>query len=46
MPPLNAVLEKFKDWPYPTLMLVGNHDQVPAVWIILPAAYGLMLVHT
>ena len=26
--PLNAVLQEFKSWKQPTLMLVGNHDQV------------------
>ena len=26
--PLNRVLEEFRDWKCPTLMLVGNHDQV------------------
>lgn len=26
--PLNRVLEEFRDWKQPTLMLVGNHDQV------------------
>ncbi|KAK9830414.1 hypothetical protein WJX72_011641 [[Myrmecia] bisecta] len=26
--PLNSVLREFKDWTQPTLMLVGNHDQV------------------
>ena len=25
--PLNAVLQEFKSWKQPTLMLVGNHDQ-------------------
>jgi hypothetical protein len=27
--PLNRVLEEFRQWRQPTLMLVGNHDQVP-----------------
>lgn len=27
MQPLNAVLQEFKSWKQPTLMLVGNHDQ-------------------
>ena len=26
--PLNRVLQEFRDWKQPTLMLVGNHDQV------------------
>ncbi len=26
--PLNRVLEEFRGWRQPTLMLVGNHDQV------------------
>ena len=26
--PLNRVLEEFREWRQPTLMLVGNHDQV------------------
>ena len=26
--PLNAVLRVFRGWSRPTLMLVGNHDQV------------------
>jgi pimeloyl-ACP methyl ester carboxylesterase len=25
---LNSVLEQFREWTQPTLMLVGNHDQV------------------
>lgn len=29
MGPLNRVLEEFREWRQPTLMLVGNHDQVP-----------------
>uniref|UniRef100_A0A061SMF6 Calcineurin-like phosphoesterase domain-containing protein n=1 Tax=Tetraselmis sp. GSL018 TaxID=582737 RepID=A0A061SMF6_9CHLO len=28
--PLNAVLKELGDWRFPTLMLVGNHDQVTA----------------
>lgn len=28
MGPLNRVLEEFREWQQPTLMLVGNHDQV------------------
>ncbi len=28
MNPLNRVLEEFREWKQPTLMLVGNHDQV------------------
>lgn len=27
--PLNRVLEELRQWRQPTLMLVGNHDQVP-----------------
>ncbi len=26
--PLNAILREFESWRQPTLMLVGNHDQV------------------
>ena len=33
--PLNRVLEEFRNWRQPTLMLVGNHDQVPLLNICL-----------
>jgi pimeloyl-ACP methyl ester carboxylesterase len=29
--PLNAVLRELRGWRQPTLMLVGNHDQVPTM---------------
>ena len=35
--PLNAVLRVLRTWTRPTLMLVGNHDQVRLLW---PAERG------
>ncbi|KAK9812526.1 hypothetical protein WJX73_005975 [Symbiochloris irregularis] len=46
--PLNAVLEKFKEWPFPTIMLVGNHDQVSMEGLqhgVTPLAAACPAVH-
>eukprot|EP00192_Tetraselmis_astigmatica_P004575 CAMPEP_0117669004 /NCGR_PEP_ID=MMETSP0804-20121206/11876_1 /TAXON_ID=1074897 /ORGANISM="Tetraselmis astigmatica, Strain CCMP880" /LENGTH=487 /DNA_ID=CAMNT_0005476983 /DNA_START=136 /DNA_END=1595 /DNA_ORIENTATION=+ len=46
--PLNAVLEELKDWTAPTLMLVGNHDQVTAggmVHALEPLAAAAPSIH-
>lgn len=37
--PLNRVLEEFREWKQPTLMLVGNHDQV---WLASYACLAAM----
>ena len=41
--PLNRVLEEFRDWKQPTLMLVGNHDQVPLHLLVL-AVLSLLVI--
>ena len=48
MGPLNAVLKELRDWKQPTLMLVGNHDQVRTSPILLVLAWvstAMMLLH-
>ena len=37
--PLNRVLEELREWRQPTLMLVGNHDQV---WLASHACLAAM----
>ena len=48
MEPLNAVLAELAGWTAPTLMLVGNHDQVTlggAVHSLTPLAAASPLIH-
>ena len=46
MQPLNAVLQEFKSWKQPTLMLVGNHDQARLQHAVADLHVAIALLNT